>query len=397
MTPVRVLHLIDGLNVGGAEVLLRDLASGLLRRGYHVSVGYSTPGPLVEELAASGLQIRQLPRMARVDPALLAGMLDMVRSIRPHIVHTHLFKSDFHGRLAARLAGVPVVVSTLHNADIWAQRWPLGSLYGATSVFADKLIAVSEEVRDYHIAKTGIPAGKAVVIENGVDVRRFEGMQAAGIQVRAELNIDPGSILFGVIGRLKQQKDHATFLRAAAEVLQNIPTARFVVVGDGPLRVELEQQAAGMGLRPALIFTGLRTDIPAVLAALDVLVLSSRWEGLPVTLLEGMAATLPVAATSVDGIRSVALPEITALLVPPGHPSALAAVCIRLAGDPQLRSRMGQAGLERVSANFSLERMVDRTVDLYNELLHARDLSNSLKTTAKAQDDDGKRWLGALL
>jgi glycosyltransferase involved in cell wall biosynthesis len=387
MKPVHILHLIDGLNVGGAEVLLRDLTEGLAIRGYRVSIGYSTPGPLADELAATGLHLTRLPRLARIDPFLLFGMLWLMRSDPPQVVHTHLFKSDFHGRLAARMAGVPVVVSTLHNADIWAQRQLLGALYGFTARFADKLIAVSDEVREYHIAKTGIPAEKVEVIENGVDVRRFGGMesianvgrsQPKGWKVRSEFGVSQDAILFGIIGRLKPQKDHVNFLKAAAEILYRFPSARFLVVGDGPLRAELLKLADELRLFPALMFIGQRSDIPEVLAALDVLVLSSRWEGLPVTLLEGMAASKPVVATAVDGINGVAVPDSTALLVPPDNHLALADACLRLCTDPDLRARMGRAGFERVSTRYSLSMMIDKTAGLYNSLLRARGLGEMI-------------------
>ncbi|MFM8323068.1 MAG: glycosyltransferase, partial [Chloroflexota bacterium] len=305
MSRIRVLQLIDGLNIGGAEKLLCDLADGLQQHGLQVSVGYSTPGPLASELAALGVRLQRLPRLARVDPLLLGGMLRLVRREQPHIVHTHLFKSDFHGRLAARLAGVPVVVSTLHNNDAWVSRPIFGRLYGATARFADRLIAVSEEVRQYQLQHTGVPAEKIIAIPNGVDVRRFAPQPAERQAVRQAFGVPEHAPLFGVIGRLKPQKDHAAFLQAAALVLQQLPEARFLVVGDGPLRADLEAQAAGLGLPPALTFAGLRQDMPAIYAALDVLVFSSRWEGLPVTLLEGMAASLPVAATAVDGITGV--------------------------------------------------------------------------------------------
>jgi glycosyltransferase involved in cell wall biosynthesis len=304
------------------------------------------------------------------------------------VVHTHLFKSDFHGRLAARMAGVPVVVSTLHNADIWAQRKLLGSLYGFTARFADKLIAVSDEVREYHIAKTGVPASKVEVIENGVDVRRFSGMeptgnvgrsQPKGWKIRSEFGISPDAVLFGIIGRLKPQKDHVTFLKAAAEILyRGVPNARFLVIGDGPLRPELMQLADELRLFPSLIFTGQRSDIPQILAALDVLVFSSRWEGLPVTLLEGMAASKPIVATAVDGIKGVAIPDVTALLVPPDNPLPLADACLKLCDDPDLRARMGRAGFERVSTRYSLSAMIDQTAGLYNDLLRARGLDEGI-------------------
>ncbi len=376
MSQVHVLQMIDGLNVGGAEMLLRELAPGLQRRGYRVSVAYSTPGPLVADLQSLGLPLTRLPRLARVDPLLLGRMLRLMRQDPPHIVHTHLFKSDFHGRPAARLAGVPVVISTLHNSDPWARQPVLGALYAANARLADRLIAVSNEVREYYLEHTHLSPEQVITIDNGVDTRRFVGREAAGQQVRLELGLNPQAVVYGVIGRLKPQKDHANFLQAAAVIYRQLPQARFLVIGDGPLREELEAQTRQLGLEEAVIFTGLRSDIPALLAAMDVLVFSSRWEGLPVTLLEGMAAARPVAATAVDGIRTVSLPGETALLVPPADPQALAQACLRLGNDPQLARRMGQAGRARVVEHYSIDAMIDRITHEYSSLLQARGLGS---------------------
>lgn len=373
---IHVLQMIDGLNVGGAEMLMRDLAPGLRQRGFRVSVAYSTPGPLAADLQAMGIPLTRLPRLARVDPFLLLRMTRLMRQDPPQIVHTHLFKSDFHGRPAARLAGVPVVVSTLHNSDPWARQPLAGRLYTANARLADRLIAVSNEVRDYYLAHTRIDPQRILTIDNGVDTRRFAGQESAGQAARAGLGLDPGIPVFGIIGRMKPQKDHHTFLQAAAQVARQLPQARFLVIGDGPLRAELEAETRGLGLEQAVIFTGLRADIPALLAAMDVLVFSSRWEGLPVTLLEGMAAGRPVAATAVDGIRTVTIPGETALLAPPGDPDALAAACLRLGQDPALAQRLGRAGRERVAALYSLEAMIDRTVELYQGLLQRRGLGS---------------------
>ena len=374
MTAAHALQLIDGLNIGGAEILLRELSVGLLRRGFRVSIGYSSSGPLVKELTSLGLPLTRLPRLLRIDPILFCGMVGLIRRESPQIVHTHLFKSDFHGRLAARIAGVPVVVSTLHSIDPWAQERSLGRLYGWTARFADRVIAVSEDVRRFHAAHTGIPEEKLVTIENGVDIHRFAGLESAGRSVRKELDIDNAALVFGVVGRLTPPKDHSTFLKAAALILQKAPQARFLLVGEGPLRKDLELQAQEIGLGNALIFTGLRKDIPAVLAAVDVLVFSSLWEGLPVALLEGMAAARPVVATAVGGIPEVVLPDKSAILVPPGDADALAQACLRLASDSATRHSMGQAGLERVVARYSIDAMIDRTAALYAKLLQERGL-----------------------
>ena len=368
MTTLRVLQLIDGLNVGGAEVLLCDLVRHLMANGHHVHVGYSTPGPMEARLREMNAPMTRLPRLARVDPLLLLRMMRLIRRERPNIVHTHLFKSDLHGRLAARWSGVPVVVTTAHNNDAWAQRAPLGALYGVTARLADRVIAVSDEVREYQIQYTHVAPEKIITIDNGVDTRRFEGQDAAGRALRAEFGFAADAPLVGIIGRLSLQKDHALFLQAAAHIRDELPAARFLIVGDGALRTELTAQAAALGLSEAVIFTGLRSDIPAVLAALDLLVFSSQWEGLPVTLLEGMAARKAIVSTAVGGVPGVVKDGESALLVPPADAQALAQACLRVLREPALKDCLGAAAFERVRARYSLEAMLKRTTDLYEEL-----------------------------
>ncbi len=350
-------------------MLLVDLVRRIKDEGHQVSVGYCSPGPLIDTIKSLGITPTHLPRLARIDPVLLWNMIRLIRKVQPDIVHTHLFKSDLHGRLAARLCGVPVVVSTAHNNDAWAKHAPLGTIYGINSRMADQVIAVSEEVRQYQLKYTGIPAKKIRTIENGVDVRRFSGQEQAGQQVRAELAMDADAPLAGIIARLEPQKDHVTFLKAAAIIKQSLPNARFVVVGDGQLRDELVNLAASLGLGQAVKFLGIRKDIPAILAAIDVLVFSSRWEGLPVTLLEGMAARRPIVSTDVGGVAGVVLPEKSAFLVRPEDPQSLAEACIKVMRDKVLARQMGAAGFERVQANYSLDSMLSRTLTLYTDLM----------------------------
>jgi len=375
MAGVHVLQLIDGLNIGGAEMLLRELSVGLRRHGFRVTIGYSTPGPLAGDLTSLGFPLTRLPRLMRIDPILFGGMIRLMRKDPPHIVHTHLFKSDFHGRLAAHVAGVPIVVSTLHSIDRWAQKPLLGKMYGWTARFADRLIAVSEDVKNFHMAHTAVEESKFTIIENSVDFQRFAGQESAGQALRREFRFNDSTPVFGIVGRLTPSKDHETFLRAAKLILQSVPGARFLVVGDGPLRKDLEARAVEFGLQHALIFTGLRKDIPAILASLDVLVLTSLWEGLPVSMLEGMASAKPVVATRVGSIPD-AVTEDTAFLASPSDPAAIAQACIKLAEDPDLRLRMGRAGLKHVAAHYGMDGMVDRTTALYADLLQERDLGH---------------------
>jgi glycosyltransferase involved in cell wall biosynthesis len=368
MKSLRILQVIDGMNIGGAEVLLVDLVRRLREAGHDVQVAYSSPGPMSARLTEMGVALTRLPRLARVDPILLFSLMRLMRREKPDLVHTHLFKSDLHGRIAARLAGVPVVVSTAHNNDSWARHAPLGWLYGRTALLADRIIAVSEEVREYQLKYTFIPPEKIVTIDNGVDMRRFAGQEEAGHAVRAEFGIEADAPLVGIIGRLSEQKDHATFLQAAARIRAELPKTRFLIVGDGVLREKLTEQARSLKLEDAVIFTGLRGDIPAVMAALDVLVFSSRWEGLPVTLLEGMAAGRPVVSTAVGGVPGVVGEGESALLVPPGMASLLADAVMRVLRDAALAHRLSESARMRVREKYSLDSMLDRTLALYEEL-----------------------------
>lgn len=369
MKKKKILQLIDGLTVGGAEVLLVQLARGIKEAGYDVSVGYSTYGPLEKNLLNLGISCTRLPRFGRIDPILLLRMCQLILRERPDIVHTHLFISDLYGRMAARLCGVPVVISTSHSNDVWARRIPLGYLYGLTAKLADRVIAVSRSVRDYQIQHTGIFSDKICVIENAVDIWRFAGQDHAGRLVRDELKIDSAAPLVGIIGRLRPVKDHDNFLKAAVQIKNKLPEARFLVVGDGPLREELMMQAQTLDLGSAIIFCGIRQDIPAVMAALDVLVISSKWEGLPVTLLEGMAARRPIVSTAVGGVPNTVSDGESALLVPPEDSLALANACLKILDNPVLAQSLGEAGFARVKSQFSLDVMIGKTLKLYEELL----------------------------
>jgi glycosyltransferase involved in cell wall biosynthesis len=369
----KILQLIDGLNIGGAEVLLVDLVRGIKEFGNEVSVGYSTPGPLEKKLYDLGVSYTRLPRLGRIDPVLFFGICKLILREKPDIVHTHLFKSDLHGRLAARLCGVPVVVSTSHNNDVWARRFPLGLIYGMTAKLTDQVIAVSDEVREYQMQTTGISAEKIMVIENGVRVERFINQQKAGSALREELQIAADAPLIGIIGRLQPQKDHHNFLKAAVHIKNKLPAARFLIVGDGPLRTELQTQAKNFGLESSTLFCGIRQDIPAVLAALNILVISSKWEGLPVTLLEGMAAHCPIVSTAVGGVPNVVSHGESALLVPKEDPSALAAACLQILQDPAFAQSMTAAGFLRVKTQFSLDAMIEKTLNLYQKLMEKHD------------------------
>jgi glycosyltransferase involved in cell wall biosynthesis len=364
-----VLQIIDSMGFGGAEVLLRDLTRSLLAHGQRVGVCYNTDGAIAAEIKDMGVTVTRFPHFGRVDPILVFRLFRWIKQMKPDIVHTHLFKSDFHGRLAAHLAGTPLIISTLHNCHNWARNPILGNIYGANARLADHIIAVSDEVREYAIKYLHIDPQKVTTIANAVPLDRFGDNRAAGRKVRQEFNIPPSTALIGIVARLTEQKDHENFLHAAQKILIQSPDTRFLIVGDGPLGDSLKALSVNLGMQNSVIFSGLRQDIPAVMGALDMLVFSSRWEGLPVALLEGMASFLPVVSTNVGGVPGVLQDGVMGLLVPPADAEALASACLSLIKDPELRNRMGQAGSTHVQSHYGMDGMVNKTISMYQTLL----------------------------
>ena len=367
--PTHVMQIIDSMSLGGAEVLLRDLTKALLVNDYRVSVFYNTEGPIAKDISALGVPIERLPKLGRIDPGLLLRIFNKINRSKPDIVHTHLFKSDIHGRLAARMAGTPVIISTLHNCHSWAKNPILGGIYGASARLADHIIAVSDEVRDYAIRYTHISPSKVTTIANAIPLARFGNNRSAGEAIRREYGVPMDAPLIGIIARLTEQKDHDNFLHSAQGILENAPNAYFLIVGNGPLESDLKAMAVSLGIQKSVIFCGIRQDIPAVMAALDILVFSSRWEGLPVALLEGMASSLPIVATNVGGVPGVIENGETGFLVPPSSPDLLANACLVLIKDPELKKRMGKAGYTHVQEKYGMELMVNKTISLYQSML----------------------------
>jgi glycosyltransferase involved in cell wall biosynthesis len=292
----------------------------------------------------------------------------MLRRVRPAILHASLFHANLCGRLLGRLSGVPIVITWRHSVEIGGQwrerinRW--------TARLDDRAVAVCELVRQAEIVRGGAPAGRVVTVYNGVDVDRFSAKEPQVVErVRRALGIPVDALLLGTVGRHSPEKDLANLLAAMVAVRDHVPTAWLVLVGGGELRGQLETQVRSLGLSDAVVFAGVRDDVPEILAALDLFVLPSRWEGLPLAVLEAMAARLPVVATAVGGVPEVVVDGLTGLLVPPGDPPALAGALLSLARDAGRRRAMGQAGYERVREHFAMAQMARAMERLYEELL----------------------------
>ncbi|MGH9381471.1 MAG: glycosyltransferase [Thermoanaerobaculia bacterium] len=366
---MRILYVIDSLKVGGAEMLLLDMLRGYRDQGHRLAVAYFSPGPLEGEVAALDVPASRVSRSGLADPRAVLRLVGLIRRQRPQVVHTHLWKSDLAGQLAAALAGVPVRVSTAHNVDPWRRRGALARINRLFTSRCQRVIAVSREVHDYLVETRAYQPEKLVTIENGIDLTRFDPHRQPPANLAATWGFEPDAPMIGVVGRLEPQKGHSVLLEAAVHVTRELPKARFLVVGDGHLRSELEAQRSRLGLDSRVVFTGVVHDVPATLSALDAITFPSLWEGLPVALLEAMAMEKPVVATTVGGIPEVVRDGVSGVLVPPGDPEALARGLLGVLRDPTLARRLGTQARQVVRQRYSAQTMHRRILDLYSGLM----------------------------
>jgi glycosyltransferase involved in cell wall biosynthesis len=391
LTPIPVLHIITRLIIGGAQENTMLTADLLDPDRYSVDVvaGPQTgpEGSLIPEVRARGVPLIIEPNLVReVNPfkdllALLA-LYRHVRRGRYAVVHTHSGKAGMLGRWAAWLAGLmgprPVIIHTVHGWSHHERQHPLARrffilLEQLTAPITDKLIVVSPLNTEKGLRDNIANPSKYVTIRSGIDLDHFRHPQRRIEAVRDELGIPRDAPVVGTVTRLSEQKAPLDFVAAAAIVNDHHPKAHFVIVGDGPLRDEVEAEVAAQGLTNSVHLTGLRRDVPDLMHSFDIFALSSLWEGLPRVLPQAMAAALPIVATAVDGNAEAVTDGLNGLLAPPGDPAAFASALLELLDDPDLASRMGQAGLEMVD-EFGARKMVRDIEALYEELLAKQSL-----------------------
>ena len=363
MPRLNVMLMVDVTGRGGAEKALVDLALHLDRRRYRVTVcATRTAGNYQPILDAAGVHTVILGRQSRREGYKLAGLLGILRRQPVHILHTHMFGSNTWGRLLGTLAGVPVILAHEH----WSSKDPREAwLDRLLYRLGEGVLVPSEATKRVVMATEHLPARHLHVVYNGVDTRQFAPRTDAAA-VRRELGLPADTFLIGSVGRLSADKGgQDSLVRAVAALRPAHPQIGLVLVGDGPLRAGLEALAGDLGLGPAAVFTGQRADVARLLGALDVFVLPSLREALPIAVLEAMAMRVPVIATPVGGVPEVVQDGATGLLVPPGDAAALREALARLLADPALAARLAAAGQARVQAEFSLDRMVARVDHLY--------------------------------
>jgi glycosyltransferase involved in cell wall biosynthesis len=363
-----VVQYLDSDLVGGSERVLLQLLQGLDRTRWHPILLHHSGAALAELVEAAkglGVTVSAVPAVTdRNFAARLPGLVRTVSRFRPAVFHAQLnwpLACKF-GLLSAALLGVPAVLATVHLyiSEFMSRsvRWQMR----AVSRGVHRYLAVSTHVRD-RLAALGLPDAKLRVVRNGVDPARFE--RSAAHAIRSELAGSTGRPIVLTAARLAPQKGLEFLLGAAAM----LPEANFVIAGDGPDRSTLAVRAEAAGLADRVRFLGSRRDIPDLLAACDVFVLPSLIEGLPLSVLEAMAAARPVVATRVPGTDEAVVDGETGMLVPPRDPEALAHAIRSVLSNPERAARFGAAGRARVIADFSTQRMVAAVVQQYEELL----------------------------
>jgi glycosyltransferase involved in cell wall biosynthesis len=369
--PLKILHLVTSLTVGGAEQVVLSLVGNIdwTRFESHVcSLSVVSNNALQPEFERLKLPVMVINAKRFYDMKAFSAVRNYIRHHQIDIVHTHLTNADITGGILGRLTGTPVL-STLHNMprnynrQRWDRRWLLRFTF---RYLVTRLVAVSQQVRNQFIEEWHVPAARMSVIRNAIRMDSFLAVW--------EGKVDPsgreGPIITNV-GRLSPQKAQHLLLAAAKLVLEQRPDAHFMIVGQGHLEQRLKEKARALGIADHVTFTGLRHDIPAVLAQTDVFVLSSLWEGMPISAIEAMAAARPVVLTRVGGNSELVEPGKSGLLVPPGDVEALAEALLSLLQDEPRRWAMGRSARARVQRLFNVEAFTQAYENLY-ELLADR-------------------------
>ncbi len=390
---LKVMHLILNLDVGGAQEVVRTLVEHLASAECQPVVCTFKDGPLRQDIERAGIKVEVLPGRRysiMAFPLFVADMIRIWRSLARQvdrydldIVQTHLLRTlDFLVLLLRFTTPLRAVLWTFHSANVslakaelpghkWlhqAKRLAHNLLYRWATHLVSGCIAVSDEVKMAALQTIGPIQAKTTVICNGVDLRRY-GPAADKTQLRRRLGLEPQGRLLIMVGTLKEAKGHCYMLEAMASIVPRCPDVHLLLVGDGELRASLQAQAHRLQLDGQLHFLGNRHDVPELLAASDIFVMSSLWEGLSMALLEAMAAGLPIVTTAVSGAVQVIIPGQTGLLVPPGNAQKLTEAVLQLLADPACAQALGAAARERAAAEFSAQKQAQEHLALYRRLV----------------------------
>lgn len=362
---LKILIVITGLGVGGAERLVTGLADTFVAAGHDVTLVYLHGRPVIvpksTEVKLLGLRISKNP--IRVMAGLLR-LRKIIKELRPDVVSTHMFHANLFGRLLRLLTEVPKLVSSSHNTNEGG--WLRMLVYRITDSLADISTNVSEEAVRSFEKKRAVPAGRMLVLHNGIDVDSFSYDDHARHQIRESLGIPHSRLVVLACGRINEQKDYPNLLRAVSGFTNKHGSLSLFIAGDGPLRRSMENYTTELGIDEQVCFLGVRHDVPALMSACDIFVLSSAWEGFGLVVAEAMACKRVVVATDCGGVREVV--GSAGYLVPPKDSLALQYAVEQAASLSLYDARlMGNAARARVESLYSIRAASQKWLRLFSD------------------------------
>jgi glycosyltransferase involved in cell wall biosynthesis len=366
---IRILFIIGQLAMGGAERQMVMLAQNLAKSRYEVLVcSLSEVNEIFKDPAQAGVNLVILNRMMKPDITRFWRLARVIRDFKPDIIHTFLFSANFWGRIFGKCYKIPVIVSE-RSADTMKPRWQVGC-DRLIKPWTNLLVANSQAGADAVISRREMDAHKIAVIHNGIDLEDLVPADLRQAGVRQALNLDNSQPIIGLVGRLSQVKDHEMFFKVVDLLRTSFPGVIGLCIGDGPRREELEAVVKHMRLTQNIRFLGLQKDIPALMQIMDVVILTSRREGLPNVLLEAMLQSKPIVATNVGGIPEVVCHGHNGYLVASGGFEEMTRYITNLINHPDLAVDMGKKGYQVAKAGFSRENMVSQYQLRYEQVLN---------------------------
>ncbi len=371
MEKINVLHVLQNSNVGGVQQQLLSILRAYDRDLVQpVVCSFKPIGGIGEQIMKSGIDVVSLgvERHHRFSFEIIFGLYRLMKQRRIHVVRTHRYRANFYGRIAAGLARVPVVIPSLHDNYEKDKRWERRLVNRLLALWTSCFVAVSDSIRLDIIQYDHIAPDNVLVIRNGVDTDRFSPL-VNGDSIRKELGISPDERVIGFVGRLVPAKGLPDLVAAFAEVVKDPGRVRLLIVGGGQLLQELREMAQHRGLGDTILFLGERNDVPQILTAMNMFVMSSLAEGLPNSLLEAMAAARPVIVTTAGGMGEIVREGENGLIVPIGNTVLLAAAMQKLLHDRPYAEKLGAAARQCIERSYSIRSTAKAWEDLYVRLL----------------------------
>lgn len=370
-----VAHIIKITRIAGAENHLLALLGGLRGMNKHIVLLVERSKPMDEFVrAAAPTPVYHVIIHHDLDVTVIPRLQQVLHQIKPDIVHTHLLHADLYGIPAARLAGVPVVMTSRHNDNAFRRRALLRMVNRILWRMVDAGIAISDSIARFAIEVEGAPSHKVHTIPYGLPYTPISSAEQHEKRdlARQLFGVSPNETVMGIVCRLVEQKGVIYALRAFSQIAEQFPNARLVIAGDGPLRRLLEAEVQTLGLQGCVRFLGWREDAAQLMAGFDLLLVPSLWEGFGLVILEAMAQAVPVIASRVSAIPEIVVDGETGLLPLPRDVDKLAESMAMLLGDHALRGYMGMMAQERLEEHFTADHMIEQTTALYRQLLGKR-------------------------